>query len=314
MRAIAMKFTQENWDSIEPILSSNARNFQYFDGSISYYPYLITNYDGRIGCIGNTDIKEYYGRTVYETWDKNIFLEACDIKVEDNDDSFILPQTWYVEVDKENVDVLSEWRFGNNYEKLDIGKITGMYDWGKGTGWQSGIKKEHNYTANRNWENKITFEQFKKYVLKQEDNMNNNKDNRFPFNLNPKQAQQIIDIACQTWQSKLAGKWATNIVMNKITIIEESFYKEMRKACTSEQNQLFDTIFGKDVPQHNYKSGDLVWVRDRVGESWALRFTNGEVQSDGQIMCFENQQKSGLALTPWKFHHPATGVTLPALY
>jgi hypothetical protein len=64
--------------------------------------------------------------------------------------------------------------------------------------------------------------------------------------LTPQNATRIINIACSTWKPKLAEKWATNIVLNKDTEISEEFYQEMRKACTTEQNELFDEIFGSD--------------------------------------------------------------------
>jgi hypothetical protein len=64
--------------------------------------------------------------------------------------------------------------------------------------------------------------------------------------LTPVNATRIINIACSKWKPKLAEKWATNIVLNKNTEISEEFYQEMRKACTTEQNELFDEIFGSD--------------------------------------------------------------------
>jgi len=70
------------------------------------------------------------------------------------------------------------------------------------------------------------------------------------------QAQQIIDIACATWKVKLATKWAKEIVLKESIEISEDDYQEMRKACTSEQNELFYVIFGKDKPK--FKIGD--WV------------------------------------------------------
>lgn len=64
--------------------------------------------------------------------------------------------------------------------------------------------------------------------------------------LTPTNATRIIYIACSAWKSRLAEKWATNIVLNKDTEISEEFYQEMRNACTLEQDVVFDEIFGKD--------------------------------------------------------------------
>lgn len=70
---------------------------------------------------------------------------------------------------------------------------------------------------------------------------------RFPFKLDRLNAKKIIDIACSSWKSKLIKKWAESLLINDYIMIEESFYKEMRIACNTEQNQIFDTIFGIDV-------------------------------------------------------------------
>ena len=86
---------------------------------------------------------------------------------------------------------------------------------------------------------KITLQQFYKFKLKQ-------KMNRFPFELSIENAKKIIDIACQTWKNKLAEKWGKDLLLNAHVSINETFYKEMREACDSDQHKLFDTIFGAD--------------------------------------------------------------------
>jgi hypothetical protein len=83
--------------------------------------------------------------------------------------------------------------------------------------------------------------------------------------LTPQNATRIINIACSTWKPKLAEKWATNIVLNKDTEISEEFYQEMRKACTTDQNTLFDEIFGKDeqlIKISNLAIGEAMIIHD----------------------------------------------------
>ena len=65
----------------------------------------------------------------------------------------------------------------------------------------------------------------------------------FPFNLSPTDAQSIIDIACSTWKSKLAEKWAVSIVKKESITISEKEYTEMYDACTDKQKELFNKIF-----------------------------------------------------------------------
>ena len=86
---------------------------------------------------------------------------------------------------------------------------------------------------------KITLQQFYKYKLKQT-------MDRFPFKLNFENAKRIINIACQTWKSKLVENWSKDLLLNDCVFIDETFYKEMRKACDPDQNKLFDNIFGVD--------------------------------------------------------------------
>jgi hypothetical protein len=86
--------------------------------------------------------------------------------------------------------------------------------------------------------------------------------------LTPQNATRIINIACSKWKPKLAEKWATNIVLNEDTEISEEFYQEMRKACTTSQNTLFDEIFGSD--------GQLTSAWDlAIGEALLVTRGNG---------------------------------------
>lgn len=101
------------------------------------------------------------------------------------------------------------------------------------------------------------------------------------------QAQSIINIACNTWKSKLAKQWSTDIVLSNDIDITEEFYQEIRKACTKEQNELFDKIFGKDEPK--YKIGD--WVT-RIKENFGPH-KNGRTLSikefDGKLSFYANE-------------------------
>ena len=102
----------------------------------------------------------------------------------------------------------------------------------------------------------ITFEQFQKHILKE-----------IPMNkrtITKEQAQSIVDSACSTWKEKLCAKWATSIVLGLSIDIDEKFYKEMRGACTKEQHELFDKIFGsdkKEIEWDKLKTGSVVMIK-----------------------------------------------------
>ena len=72
---------------------------------------------------------------------------------------FVLPKYWHVVVTEENKEILSKWRFTNSKYSLSVGQITGIHEFGT---------KEHNPICSREgFGIEITFEQFKKYVLKE---------------------------------------------------------------------------------------------------------------------------------------------------
>ena len=209
-------------------------------------------------------------------------------------DDFVLPKNWYVKATIENRDILQKWRGGtyidwrNNLVMLSI-KVWSDTDMDSITTGE--------YTE-------ITFGQFKKYVLKQE-----SIDNRFPFILSPENAENIIKAVCAVWKTKLAKLWAVNIILKQYNVIDEEFYKEMRKACTQDQYKLFDEIFGKDIPEYKYTNGELVWVKTTVNNPWDLRYTTGKLNGF-KLECYELQEKSG-EIHSWNIHQPAPGVKLP---
>lgn len=79
-RPIAMRATQEQFESIKPKLDSFQIAKQ--DTVRHKLPYLVTNYGSNIGIIGFCGEwnKEANDRNCYETWNERIFLEACGIE------------------------------------------------------------------------------------------------------------------------------------------------------------------------------------------------------------------------------------------
>lgn len=107
------------------------------------------------------------------------------------------------------------------------------------------------------------------------------------------QAQSIIKIACEKWQEFLIGKWSKQIALGEDIEIEESFYKEMRRVCTTAQHELFDTIFGKDKQVCPYKQGELIFVKFNINNPWELRYATGTINLYGNVEVFANQQTGG---------------------
>lgn len=211
-----------------------------------------------------------------EEVEKNMTNVSCA-----KSEPFVLPEKWYVRATKSNAKILGEYfsSQSNNdcYRKDTMNQFhKGYYHshnhvdesiLNKGT-----LNASFHRGITKKYFEEITFEQFKKHVL-------NMKKERFPFSLKPQDAQRIIDIACGTWKEKLAVdcKWAKNIVLKKDIVIIESFYKQMRKACTDEQNKLFDEIFGKDTVECKFKVGDYIVFKNIDNTFYITGITDGEV-------------------------------------
>lgn len=254
-------------------------------------------------------------------------------------DEFVLPEKWCVKNPNNKVESLLLYKYAT--------KVTGR-TYSGGTFYHfpdhEPLKCTSRYIIEGYTE--ITFEEFKKYILKKEENM----DNRFPFKISAYHAQLIINIACNDWKDKLATMWGPKIVISTSVVISEEFYKEMRKACTNEQHDLFDEIFGKDQPDfkagdynennhlqyeinnsinpeqvevryatpeeiaeyNSYKYTDVkpVWVKNRCNDPWDLRYTTGKIVKE-RIQCYNYQKKTGDVFSYWAIYKPATGVVLP---
>jgi len=99
-----------------------------------------------------------------------------------------------------------------------------------------------------------------------------------PRTLNQEQAKKIINCACSTWKPKLLEAFK-NLLLHDEIIIEESYYQEMRKACTADQHIIFDEIFGKDIK--GISTDNL-----KIGE--AAMLTEGEYKGEIVLKTFSN--------------------------
>ena len=184
-------------------------------------------------------------------WSSHTSLPTQSVKdflVED----FVLPEKWCV-LNPENEESYLLYDYANSLKESKINKFY-PYKWGNffhfpnyKESQKTSSKIEEGYTE-------ITFEQFKKYVLKQK---TENMETRFPFKLNEEQGKEIIEIACNDWKNTLADKWAKDFIIKGYTEITEEFYKEMRKYCTTDQHKMFDKIFGKDG---QFEIGDWIYI------------------------------------------------------
>lgn len=84
-KPIAMRCNQQQYAEIKQILIDNGFKTSLYD-TFDRCPYLINNYDGNKNNICNcfSENKTNFNRTVFETWNKNTFLEYCGIENKNN--------------------------------------------------------------------------------------------------------------------------------------------------------------------------------------------------------------------------------------
>ena len=124
------------------------------------------------------------------------------------------------------------------------------------------------------------------------------------------QAQSIIKIACEGWKNTLIEKWGRQIALEEDIEIEESFYKEMRRVCTTAQHELFDTIFGT-LRVCPYSQGELIFVKFNNNLTWELRYATGTLDDDGNVEVFPNQRKTGCTTSVAKHFPTPPNLRLP---
>lgn len=79
-KAIAMKCTEEQFDAVKDKLVGC--EIKHIDSDWEIYSYLTNNYNDVKNSVTNTNeyCKKDYNREVHETWNEQIFLDACGIE------------------------------------------------------------------------------------------------------------------------------------------------------------------------------------------------------------------------------------------
>jgi hypothetical protein len=123
-KPIAMRCNQQQYAEIKQILIDNNFKMQ-LNGSFDNYPYLVNN-DGGYGK-NILNIREYctkdYNRTVFETWNKDTFLEYCGIETKED----FKVGDWVVitEIDAKKLGYDS---WGNSSSKYKIGDVVKLIE------------------------------------------------------------------------------------------------------------------------------------------------------------------------------------------
>lgn len=106
--------------------------------------------------------------------------------------------------------------------------------------------------------------------------------NKLPYKITAEQAQSIINVAqpgC-SWKTKLADKWAKDIVLNKEIDVLPDFRDEMYRACSAVQLKHLKTIFEPAVEKAGYEVGTILFAENdlfqiiEVIDQYSVRLKN----------------------------------------
>ncbi len=164
----------------------------------AYVPKNIIGTVQQITKIENNEITVTNSKSVFSIDSQHIhkFIRHATPQEIEKVEGFKLPEVWHLAVTKENISTLEEWRtsgsmFNGGY--ILSGNHPSLPSYYK---YHIGYKVSHAPSNST----EITFEQFKKYVLKE---TNTTVMKAFPITRS--QFQSIYDIACSTWKNKIAS-------------------------------------------------------------------------------------------------------------
>ena len=131
-------------DIITPFLNWNDNG-----GLTTDKEYVITKFDAH-----NPYVIKNNGK---EDWASYLIFKLVKRASNKSEDTFVLPEKWHIDINPSNADVLIGWRSTGGCS--DEGMLLSFYDGARGYH----TRRIENYP---DFKTKITFEQFKKYVLK----------------------------------------------------------------------------------------------------------------------------------------------------
>jgi hypothetical protein len=235
--AIKRNTEDPRWD--EYIKYLNKRFGVSLDGTSTLYPYY--------GYGGPGDYMDMY-HTSPSGFSKHVSVLTLD-EFFDIIDGFILPEKWCIKTTNENIDILGNWRDDGPLHHGHIGWY--LHTPMNNKNGYNQERKENDYTE-------ITFEQFKKYVLKQ-DTMKNT-------TVKKSELEQIHNVACSTWKSKIAELTLRN-PFGELVELTQTEVDEMFDAATASQLPVLYKIFGEreKIDFDRIKMGSKVMIQ-RTGQ------------------------------------------------
>lgn len=160
---IVMPCTKEQYDSLIPILEQNEISIARNKDNCPYSKRITTYFAKYNNFVSRTYIPNAIFETdrpevkIYKRFNRKIFLKSLGIVEEPE---FVLPKKWCVRINNENYNIISEYRSKIHHYPLTVSREGFMHS--------DGIITKSNPSLNNILSStEITFEQFQKYVLKQ---------------------------------------------------------------------------------------------------------------------------------------------------
>lgn len=257
-RPIAMKCNQEQFDDIKPLLESGGMTINKLNPFREEgHAYLVNNFLDIKGYIinlvvGNTDL---YNRTIFEQWNKSIFLEYCDI----------LPEKWCVKATPETVDLMAHFwdktlGSDNVYESLKS-EYNNYYWYSHNLA--SGVSMFEpdagsNYISKsiRDGFTEITFDQFYSRFISLEE-----KTKTKMYNIKGSDIKRLYDTiqnSC-SWRDKVFNLYGKNMLDDTMCQVDETLFQEALRDANSTQRVLLDEIFNI-VDFNILNDEDVFWL------------------------------------------------------
>ncbi len=231
-RPIAIRCNKKQFISIRDILlKEGIRISHLIDWDTN--DYLINNYNGESRVVTNVDesCAKYYNRTIFEEWNKDIFLEYCGIQV--------LPEKWAIKA----CDEVGHWLNENS----DMSIANRAYDYSSIKHWNyfvypSFAGKSHMFDSIPESYTEITIKQFREITKITKTNKPMSQKLTVPIS----EVLEIHKIACVTWKP-IIGKYLSRVDSEQMITFTQEEVDGMFLAATEDQTPVLLRIFGKKV-------------------------------------------------------------------
>lgn len=221
-------------------------------------------------------------------WDNGKFCGKSERSLELVEPLFTLPEKWCIRVTEENVEMLADWRTdGDTRGNFKNGEYNGWYLHTpmNGKNGYNQPNKEEGYTE-------ITFEQFKKYVLKQD---NNNMETQPKFKVSRQALAEVLPLVCSDYKDKINKLAQKDLFSNEIEVPEDVVRLAHKDATKKEQREWLD----KYLPLPKKKKIELVKRLDCIYGSDDLTLDSVIAEPsrwDNRRLLITNYRNSGFDL------------------